>query len=82
MSCEYQSRTYLHISVNSKVIIFFISWNFKRLYNMHSFHDLKGITVRLILKLGIFSTVNVAYRHKWKFYPRGTQGLESEITKA
>lgn len=49
---------------------------------MHSFHDLKGINVRLILKLGIFSTVNVAYRHKWKFYPRGTQGLESEITKA
>lgn len=49
---------------------------------MHSFHDLKGITVRLILKLGIFSTVNVAYRQKWKFYPRGTQGLESEITKA
>lgn len=49
---------------------------------MHSFHDLKGITVRLILKLGIFNTVNVAYRHKLKFYPRGTQGLESEITKA
>lgn len=48
-----------------------------RLYNMHSFHDLKGITVRLILKLGIFSTVNVAYRHKWKFIP-GARKVSSQ----
>lgn len=49
---------------------------------MHSLHDLKGTTVRLIFRFGIFSIVNKAYRHKWKSYPQGTQGLDSEITKA